>query len=358
MRRRRERGTILLYVAVCLVALALLFGAMVPLATSFKSRTTRRIDETKARLAFEAGLALVRSKSLSLTLVVGTPIAISLNGVTGMVTAANNDAQQTNSLLITGTMTRNGRSYRYSRVIGERQPTPFSFALFAKNSVILKKTTFGANGADGDVWSNGSIDVGSTTNFVNGNLMASSGINGSNVTITGRRLQNLTPIAWPTLSDVAYRNESTSLGNLLGGGYYLLSSTVNGIAFGKPLLSDAYPIRFYEGNLDLKGTISGRGTIYVKGDLKISGNLRYASPDDEMAIIVKGNARVMAGARIVEGYIFCDGGFTVDGETDFTRSAVVASVFNMDKDMWFMRDNAVRDDTDEGVRLRLPYYWP
>src|SRR5579875_3075256 len=93
----RQRGSVCLYVAVILLCMGMVLAAVVPLATAFRERQTRRTTETMARLAFEAGVAQVESQSLAMTLALPATVPVSLNGVTGTLTVTANDAQLTNS---------------------------------------------------------------------------------------------------------------------------------------------------------------------------------------------------------------------------------------------------------------------
>ena len=359
MRRARERGSICLYVAVCLISMGLLTAAVVPLATSYAERITRRNDELRARMAFEAGVAQMRSQSLGMTLVTGSALNATVNGAAGTLNSAANDAQLANSLLVTGTMVRNGRSYRYSRVIGARQPSPFLFALMSKTDVALQKATLGANGVDGDAFSDGKLVVSVNGSTINGNLAAVTTVSTQNDTVvTGRTLPAQTSIAWPTVTASNYANAAFGLIATGKGLYVPTNATVTSVAFPSFGSTTDYGMWYYGGTLTISGTISGRGTIYVAGNLTISGNLRYATASDGLALIVQGNVAVASGVDTIDGYYFTNGSFTASKDLTVSRGGLVANAFAIAKGLAVVRDDAVMNDTTEAARLRLPYYWP
>lgn len=362
MRRARQRGSVLLYVVVILVSMGLLTAAIVPLAASYGERTTRRNDELRARLAFEAGVAQVKSQSLAMTLAVPATLSVAAGGVTGTLTVAANDAQLAKSLLVTGTMLRNGQTYRYSRVIGARQPSPFIFAVMSKADLNLPKAvTLGANGWGGDVFSNGKLTVGpaGAATVVNGNLAAVGTVNAApGTTVTGRTLTGQTAIAWPTLSASNYSSAAGSLVASGKGTTFYTSTTLTSVTFTSWLTVADYNVWYCSNNLTVKGTISGKGTIYVAGNLTISGNLRYASSSDEVAFIVAGTVTVNSGVDTIDGFYFSNGNFTDQKDLTVSRGALVVSSYNTDKGLNIVRDDAVLNDEREAYRLRLPYYWP
>jgi len=343
--------------AMCLLLLGVLFGAVVPLATVLRSRTTRRTDELRARLAFDTGVATIRSQSLAMTLVIGSTLNVSVNGVTGTLTTASNGSLA-NSLLVTGTMLRNGQSYRYSRVIGARQPTPYSFAFFSNADAVLKKATTGASGVDGDIFSNGTLTIQTPGSVVNGNMMAVGAISPGSSTVTGRQLTGQTAIAWPTIQTSDYLLDATAQSL---GGYatiYLLNTTFNSVALPSSTYNGKYYLDYFTFDLSLSGSMTGKGVLYVNGNLTITGNLSYSNSSSEVAIIVKGNVTVNNSVSNVQGYIFCGGTFSHGQNLVMSRGTIVANNYSTTKDITIVRDNFVRDNNDEGAKLRLPYYWP
>ena len=360
MRRARERGSICLYVAVCLLSMALLTGAIVPLATANRTRTTRRTDELRARLAFEAGVALVRSQGLTMSTTPDVPIAIAVDGVAGTLTPSANDAQLAKSLIVKGTMTRNGRSYRYSRVIGYRLPSPFSFALFSDAKFDMNATLkTGADGADGDVYASDEFKVRAAGSVVNGNIVAKKTISTvSDTVVTGRLLPNYTDVAFPTVSSSDYSTEAYSLVSSGVGLCFPYNTSLTSVPFVAPY-NGTYPIVYCNGDLNLSGTISGRGTIFVNGNLKITGDLLYANPTSLAAIVVRGSITVVAGVSTVNGILYSGNSFDAQGSSlTIPRGMLVVKEVKSDKPLTIVRDNVARDDSDEAARLRLPYYWP
>ena len=360
MRRARERGSICLYVAVCLVSLALLTGALVPLATSARTRTTRRTDELRARLAFEAGVALVKSQGITLSTDLDTPLTLSLNGASATMTPSANDAQLAKSVLVAGTATRNGRTYRYSRVIGYRIPTPFCFALLSDGAYDMKASLVtGANGEDGDVYAGDDFKVSAAGTTINGSILAKKGITKKSDTfVTGRLLPNYFDIPWSAVASSDYANEASSLVLVGLGLYFPFTSSFSGLTFVSPQ-NGTYPIVYCANDLNLSGTISGRGTLYVNGDLKITGNLLYANATSLAAIIVKGKITVVSGVSTVNGVLYTNTAFdSQSAGLTIPRGMVVAKTIASDKPLTIVRDDVARDDSDEATRLRLPSYWP
>lgn len=362
MRKTRERGSISLYVAVCLVSLGMVTGTLVPLAMSYGVRTTRRSDEMRARTAFEAGVAQLKSKSLAMTLVVPSTLSVTMNGASGTVAVAANDAQLAKSLLVTGTMVVKGQSYRYSRVVGARQPSPFLFAISTKGDANFPKAiTLGASGWGGDVFSNGKFTIGGAGagSQINGSLLAVGAISvPSGTTITGQTLTGQATIAWPTPTASNYQSAATT--QLMSGNGLVVFTNANlsAVTFPSWSFSGGYAMWYYGGNVTLSGTISGRGTLFVKGNLTISGNLRYATSSDEIAIVVQGDVNVQNGASLLDGYYFVGGNFNAPQPFSLTRGGIAATNFATPQPFSVVRDDAVMNDTNEAVRLRLPYYWP
>lgn len=357
--RARERGSICLYVCVCMIAMALLFGAMVPLAANVMNKSTRRIDELKARLAFEAGVAMVKSRSLTMTLTLGSPISVSLDGVSGTVTPTSNDGQLAGSLLVNGTITRNGRSYRFSRVIGARTPNPWQFALFSDANLKLKQLIAGQSAKNGDIWSNGNVTVTQAGSAVNGNIVAGGSITAAGVTVTGNKYTNYDKFDFAnSLALANYLTENTAM-TLLGiGNLYLLGATMNSLTLPSPVNGN-YSMTYVTGNLTIKGTMSGKGTVYVTGDMTINGDLRYLSSSDRVAFIIAGNLKVGPGVGTIDGIFGVGKAFTItDPSLTVSRGMIAAKSIENDINLSLMRDDAVINDTAEGIRLRLPYYWP
>lgn len=362
MRRSRRRGSICVYVAVVLLSLGMVAAALVPLSTSYGTRTARRADELRARLAFEAGVAQIKSQSLAMTLVVPSTLSTTINGTTGSLAVAANDTQLTNSLLVTGTIVLKGRSYRYSRVIGARLPQPYGFAVSTNNDLNFPKTiTMGANGWGGDLFSNGKVTLGgaATGSAVNGGMISvKKSSYPSGTTVTGQVLQKVDGITWPTPSSTDYLNAANAQVLALNGAVVLTDATLTSVVFPTISLGTAYPMWYYAGNLTLSGTISGKGTIYVKGNLTINGNLRYATPSDEAAIVVQGDVNVSSSATTIDGYYFVNGNFNAPQSFTLTRGAIAAKSLGTPQTVSVTRDDAILLDTSEAVRARLPYYWP
>lgn len=311
----------------------------------------------RARLAFEAGVATIRSQSLAMTLVIGSTLNVSVNGVTGTLTTANN-AALANTILVTGTMARNGLSYRYSRVIGTRQPAPYAFAFFSNTNAALKKATMGAGGADGDIFSNGTLTLQSGGGIVNGNMMAVGALSPGSSTVTGRQLTGLSTITWPTVLTTTYLTETTAASLVGYGAIYLLNTTFNSAVFPSTPYQGKYYIDFFTFDLSLSGSMTGKGTLYVAGNLTITGDLTYSNSSSEVAIIVKGNVTANSSVNNLQGYIFCGGTFSHSKDLVISRGAVVTNAYSATKDLTIVRDNFIRDNNDEATRLRLPYYWP
>ena len=358
MRRVRERGSICLYVAILLLSLGLLTAALVPLAGSLRARDARRVDELRARLAFEGGVALVRSHSLAQTLDLGVPLTVAFEGATATVTPVASSSPVSKGLLVTGVARRKGLSYRFSRSLGARQPAIFDFALFVKSSFEAKGLVTGASGEDGDAFTNGEFKVSSNGTRINGNAWAKDGFSLSGDTvITGRRYGNAAEIPWPSLDDSRYRTRAQTLAHFGRGSYWGSGTTLTEILFASPHNGE-YACFYCGSSLSVKGTVSGRGTVFVNGDLTLSGDLRYADGDSRVAFVVKGNISVASAASTVEGFFFADGNLITQRALNVPRGAFAVANLSTDKALTIVRDNAVRDDTEEAARLRLPYYWP
>ena len=356
----RERGSVCIYVSVLMVSLGLLTAALVPLATGLRARTTRRTDELRARMAFEAGVALAKSHTLTMSATIDAPITVTLNGATASVTPTTGYAALAKSILVTGTATRNGRVYRFSRVIGYRIPSPFSFALLTDGKFDMNaRLTTGTNGGDGDVYSGDEFKVVAAGGTINGNVVAKKAIaTRTDTVVTGLRYPNYTDIAWPTVSASDYAAEATALSSSGLGTTYSVATTLNGVAF-PSAQGDAYPIVYCGNDLNLKGTISGRGTIFVNGDLNITGDLLYASSSSLAAIVVKGKITVSSTVSTVYGVLYSNTSFASQSASlTIPRGMVVTKTVASDTALSIVRDNVARDDADEATRLRLPYYWP
>ncbi len=360
MRRVRERGSICLYVAVCLVSIGLLTAAVVPLATAMGARATRRSDELRARLAFEAAVALVKSQGVTMSTTLGAPTALTLNGVTVSATPTANDAQLAKSVLVAGTATRNGRTYRYRRVIGCRIPSPFCFALLSDGQFDMNAPLVtGANGVDGDVYAGDKFIVNASGDTINGNIVAQKTISTKpDTSVTGLLLPNYANIAWSPVASPDYQGEASSLVASGLGNVLPAASTLPALTFVAPQ-SGTYPIVYCGQDLNLSGTISGRGTLYVNGNLKITGDLTYANPASVAAIIVRGTITVVSGVSTVNGVLYSNSGFASQSDSlTIPRGMIVTKTVTSDKPLTIVRDNVARNDSDEATRLRLPYYWP
>ncbi len=345
--RRRQQGSVLLYVMVLLTIISTLVGAVLLLSGSAYEMEVRRQDEVRAQATFLSGVMFIETRIKNGTEPIGS-YTFSLGEATCNLLVTDYSAVMPKALYLDMTVTIKGKEFRRGEIIGSRSvPKTSDYALVSNTAFTTsRRVVLGAFGENGDMAGNATIALTGAGTVINGVLEAVSSINKGTGTVTGKITPFTTRITFPTITPAIYQAAATqSFG----------STTISNLTF-----SGVEPLLCVNGNLDLSGTISGAGTVFVNGNLTVSGNLRYATSQSRVAFVVNGGVEFGPNVTQGVGYFFTNQTFRTSSGVELTisRGAVAAQAFEIRNNFNLTYDPSVWEDPNEGRRLRLPGYWP
>lgn len=317
------------------------------LATNCAKEQNDRERALKAKYSFEGVIAKVEQSFGNETISLGNTTAIVCGGLTWNVTTTDHSPIKAKSYLVTGTTTLGGRSYTRSTVIGNPYvKAPFKYVVTSDGNATLPKAFMTGPPGKGNVYVNQNLSA-STVGMIDGSLTTTSSSPPLNLTVTGTTKLNAAPLAVVKPKNGDYDAAKTSSVD---------AATLNGITFAQP-----YELWHREGNLTLKGVVSGTGTIYVHGSVTIDGDLTYLDANSCIAVLCSGNIDIPIGATNIVGYFYTEGNVKFDKilAVTFGPGALVFSgnlTTNVALTMLF--DDRVKKSEKMGYDLKLPGYWP
>jgi hypothetical protein len=346
--RSKRRGSAMLFILMMVFAITavVLVGAELSMMNIRDQR--RYEDRIGAESTFDSIVAKIDADSAKATLVIPDTRTVSLNGYTGTFTTVDNSASIANTYKTTGTLTApNGRTFPLSAVLPVNVVSMFYYALAVQGAINPKfDLNSGSGGANGDIYSNGAITLGSSST-INGKCITTNATN-TGGTVTGTRTASFSPaISFPSISGVNYLAAATSV--------YLTSQTWNGVTFPSVAAGASYPVLYCAGNLTLSGTITNVGTIYVAGTFNNYADITYANSSSRLAVISPNDFTLDGNDS---GYFFTPGQLTFFAGGNTITGSCVAGSLSMKKAATLVSDNAIKGNPSEGVRMHLPGLWP
>jgi len=339
----RQRGSAILYILFMVLAISIIVLVGAELGMSNIRQEIRYEDKVAADRTADAALAQVDADNSKGTLILPTTRQFALNGFTGTLTISDNSVAMANSIMVSTTLTApDGRTYPISAILSKGHiPSAWDYAMVSDSSpTVARALTFGATGANGDIFVFGDMDF-ANTSVVNGNASATGVVSG-NPTVTGTT-NNLASALFTYPSAIAsdYANVATN--------YYSGTLTTVGWTFsnGQP-----YDVVYVAGDLDLTGIIAGKGTFYVGGNVNINSAISFANANSHVGFISP-NSISLANNSV--GYFYSGGTFLGTTATITLGSGgIVASAVSLLKSSTVILDPFVHNNSAEGVSLHLP----
>ncbi len=350
---RSLRGSAYLYVVACVGMMGTVLVAMVPLVNQARTTETRRLQRVKQDLAEESLIQQTMAEAKIAPIIANSTRTLNVNGAAVTVTVTDGSDVVANSLKLVGSAVISGRTHNFTRFIGKgNSATPYSYAIYCANDMLQPITLVtGANGANGDVFCNGGIDIKTSGNVINGNVSAKKTVKFTGVTVTGSSIDNAADVPLPSVSGANYA---------LNAQYSMMGSSgvSTGATFG-PMVNGHYPIYYITGDVNFQGPITGKGVVYVTGNVTISGNMTYTNSSSQVAVIVAGNVTIAPTVSQIVGIVYVGGTFVSQSpDLNMTRGSIVAKFINSGPTLRATRDNFLLASSTEGTKLCLPGFWP
>lgn len=345
----KQRGSAFVYIVIVIASItgfiltATLFG--------FQARkvTTLRELDAKATEAFNSLLAKIDADKARGQLSVPSTVSFELNGAKCTATVSDNSTEIAGSALVSATVTVRDQTYRFSTRIAAPEPSIFAYAIATDGALSTNSlVSAGSLGTDGSIYATGAVNLTNLLNLVTGDALSASTIGPVDLNILGLKRENVPSKLFPTLDGSVY---STAATVMRAGG------NMNGCAFSTVTSSSPYPLLYVDGDLSLRGTLSGIGTIYVRGNLSYGGNTGY-SGGSRVVIIVEGNLTL--GANDIVGTHYVSGTTTISGNSGkkIAPGNIVSRSLTISRDLTVVNDLSIVNDPNEANRHRLPGYWP
>lgn len=342
-----QRGSAYLYVLLVAASLTVFILLASTMSAQNYSVSSRRVSQVMAREVFDAAVEQVLADRDNRTLAVPSSRTLTLNGVSCTVTVADNSASLAKSFKVSATVTAQRQSFAFSRIVGGNEPDAFTYALAVDGNVsTASQLTTGALGSNGATTVNGSVSLTNSLTTINGNLEAANSIAPITLLVTGTKYENYGTKRFTFPSSSPYQDVASSSSN---------GATINGFTFASVSPGQPYPVHYMTGSVSVRGTFSGVGTIVVNGDLTYSANTTYANSSSRVAWIVMGNLNLTG--RSVVGYHSVNGTTSVTGLSSITSGGLVTKTYSQSAAFSTTLDPTVKNNPNEGVRLRLPGYW-
>lgn len=345
----KQRGSAFVYIVIVIASItgfiltATLFG--------FQARkvTTLRELDARATETFNSLLAKIDADKARGQLTLPATLSFDLNGAKCTATVTDNSSEIAGSAVVNASVTVRDQIYRLSTRIAAPEPSIFSYAIATDGALSTTSlVSTGLLGSDGSLYATGAVSLTNVLNLVTGDVLSASTIGPVGLNVLGLKRENIPSKAFPTLDRSAY---STAATVTRAGG------NMNGYAFSAVTSSSPYPLLYVDGDLTLRGTLSGVGTIYVSGNLSYGGNTGY-SGGSRVVIIVEGNMTL--GSNDVVGIHFVSGTTTISGTSGkkIEPGNIVSKSLTISRDLTVVNDLSVVNDPNEAIRHRLPGYWP
>lgn len=347
---RRRRGSALAYSIILCGALTTGLIANAALAAAMRDAQTRRERSEQSRYVIESALAAVRSDLYNQRYSLPAIRNHLLPGASVAYTVTDNSANTPRTVRVTGTVSVQGRSFRFDQVMGWRRPPhPLHYAAYIGSISWSDWSSFsltaGLNGTLGDVMVNNNVPA--TANMAlriraHGDLDLTgahlAAANASNV--SGRIRPNLPAITLPTINWAAALTSAQVV-------------SVGSFSFTNLSFNSTNRFRFVTGNLDVGGFVSGWGTVFVTGRLRITDNLLYSSAASRV-VFVANEVEVDSNVLTFVGYYLAPTRFRTNGAVANGRGAIATNRLVLGGNLAVIHDPELWNNMSAGATFRVP----
>lgn len=347
--RRLRAGSALVYTSMLMMAITTVVVTTAQLNGAASQKAERQIEAVLTDESEMGVVAAVQAKCNLNSIVLPQTWNFTLNGQTQSATVSDNSATMDRTYSVVTTVT--GSTTRtFNRVVAGRQTSnPFYFALWMDRATDLSaRRVITSN--PGHIYSRGNLTLRSTSS-IDGEVVADGSITTNGATITKNVIAQARTRNLPTTTISDYTTVSASLGN----------ATISDILFFPVASHSFFPLRCYN-HLDVSGLITGKGTIYCNGNVKVANNLAYVSAAGRVVFIVEGDLDVDKSVTRLDGMWFVKGRVRIKGAgptLENVRGCIVAGGdFELERDLNITGDASFWLARNEGVRHRLPGFWP
>lgn len=345
-----NRGSVLVYILVLTIAMTTLVLSIISLATFHFSQVVHEEQQARAQYALEGAVNQSRYELSKATITVPATPTYSVGSWSVDVAVSDNSASLANTLAVTETASRWGRSFTVSRIIGNLAPPDKTWWFFALS--MNTSSTFGGyfttHGASSSVFSNSTFTV-TSNSTISKDLYTVGSTKPTKVTVTGTYFGSTGSKIWfaPKATDYSAAANITLSGN---------QSFTSGASF-----PSAYYVAYVNGDLHLGGTFSGTATAYVTGNVYIDSTMSYGNPaTDKFCVITPGTLHLNSSAGHLVGYFYAGTGLAIDQSMTMDSGAIIAGSVSgtATKNLDATWDNSVQQNPGLGSSLHMPGFWP
>lgn len=350
--RHLRRGSALVYSSMLMVAITTVVVTTSQLNAAASGKAERQIDAVMTEESENGAVAYVSAVCNEQTISLPATYNLSLNGQTQTVSVL--DANATMSRTIRVNTVVNGRSTRsFERLIAGRQAiSPTYYGLFLGRPSDLSSSVITTTNS-GHIFCRGNLTLNGASN-IDGEVAATGSVVTNGATVSKNTLSGARDRLPATFNSADYETAAAGLVNLL--------TSLNSITFLTLGLGLPYNLKYYRGDMQLKGTIKGRGTAFFEGNLTVENDVKYDKATDQAVFIVTGNMNILKSCKKLDGIWIVAGHVTTESDSsdlEVTRGALVFMnrlelnrplIINADKTFW--------TDRNEAVRHRAPGFWP
>jgi cytoskeletal protein CcmA (bactofilin family) len=249
-----------------------------------------------------------------------TDLTTTLGECTLLVQVVDNTRQIPDTIRVTSTASCAGRSVSITRVYGAKKLTDVFLYAVASNGSETESDAIicGADpGGEGDVYINGNVKWQDSRSAVYGTVYAAGSINSS--LFAWAKQPNQPLLAFPAI-DLSYYQARANV-------IYTRATTLINPTFAQP-----FTLVYVDGDLTIRGTVTGTGTIVVNGRIEVDGSLVYAQAGrDKIALIATDDIRIGSAAQTVSGILYSEGKVSVrPRSTDLSVPAGVLAGASLD----------------------------
>lgn len=351
-KRHLKRGSALIYTGMLSIAIATVVVSTAQLNQAASSKAERQIDVVKADESESGVVALVQAKCNENTIALPATWNFNLNGQTQTVSVTDASATQDRCYAIETTV--NGVTTRkYTRMIAGRQTAnPLYFALWMNSDTDLSGITLTTTNS-GHVFCRGGLTLSATSN-IDGEVSAVGSLADNGATISKNGVGRARNRPLPTITRSDYETAAAGLINVV--------SNITGITFLPALVGQPYNLKYYRGNTDIGGNVSGKGTAYIEGTANVVSNVAYTNAAARAVIIVEGDLNVSSTVTRMDGLWFVMGNVNIATSgtaLSNTKGNIIAyGQFNCGRDLTIGGDTTFWTSRNEGTRHRAPGFWP
>ncbi len=349
--RRKRQGSVIFCVLIMVTAITAVLLVTAEVSITATRDEARRTNKLIAREAINGAISQFLSDQELSNVSLPFSTTITVNSLACILSVTDNSPSLAKTLKIVASASYNGLTVNETRIVGSRQkPSPFYYAIaIDKDTNLTGTVTTGSSGSNGHIYANGNLSIPAALSAINGDAEATGSIAPSSLSVTGTTWSAATQLSFPSITRSDYSGAASAI---------LLSGNINGYTF-LNLIPGSYPVAYWNGDGQLKGTIAGRGTFYFAGNLDIKGDITYLNAIARVVVICEGNLTIDNNTNFVGTY-FCRGKIRMKGHKSLsvTRGNLIGGDIDCDDDLTIVSDSAFYDDPREAVKHHAPGFWP